>query len=65
MYISSPERQILYNDVVQYVLPSVGPTANVNNLITSGISRLRGFLMVPVIEVEEGKRKKAKIPFYY
>ena len=49
MYISSPERQILYNDVVQYVLPSVGPTANVNNLITSGISRLRGFLMVPII----------------
>jgi hypothetical protein len=49
MYISSPERQILYNDVVQYVLPGIGPTANVNNLITSGISRLRGFLMVPII----------------
>jgi hypothetical protein len=49
MYISSPERTILYNDVVQYVIPNVGPSSNVNNLITSGISRLRGFLMVPII----------------
>lgn len=48
-YISSPERTILYDDVVQYVLPLVGANANVNNLITSGISRLRGFLMVPII----------------
>jgi hypothetical protein len=49
VYISSPERQILYNDVVQYVIPNVGPNANINNLITSGISRLRGFLMVPIV----------------
>ena len=49
MYISSPEKQILYNDVVQYVLPGIGPNQSVNNLITSGISRLRGFLMVPII----------------
>ena len=49
VYISSPERSILYNDVVQYVIPNVGPNANINNLITSGISRLRGFLMVPII----------------
>ena len=49
VYISNPERQILYNDVVQYVIPNVGPNANINNLITSGISRLRGFLMVPIV----------------
>jgi len=49
LYISSPERTILYNDVVQYVIPSVGPTQTVNQLITSGISRLRGLLMVPII----------------
>ena len=49
LYISSPERTILYNDVVQYVLPNIGPNASVNSLITSGISRLRGFLMVPII----------------
>ena len=49
MYISSPEKQILYNDVVQFVLPSIGPNQNVNTLLTSGISRLRGFLMVPII----------------
>jgi hypothetical protein len=48
-YISSPERKILYTDVVQYVLPNIGPNANVNNLITSGVSRLRGFLMVPIV----------------
>jgi len=49
LYISSPERTILYNDVVQYVLPNIQPNQNVNSLITSGISRLRGFLMVPII----------------
>ena len=49
MYISSPERTILYNDVVQYTIPNVGPSSNVNTLITSGIARLRGFLMVPII----------------
>jgi hypothetical protein len=49
LYISAPERKILYNDVVQYVIPNVTPNMNVNTLITSGISRLRGFLMVPII----------------
>jgi hypothetical protein len=49
MYISSPERTILYNDVVQYTIPNVGASSNVNTLITSGIARLRGFLMVPII----------------
>ena len=49
LYISAPERKILYNDVVQYVIPNVQPNMNVNTLITSGISRLRGFLMVPII----------------
>eukprot|EP01036_Dinobryon_divergens_P061881 gene61881-biopygen31434 len=48
-YISSPERTILYNDVVQYVLPNISQNASVNSLITSGIARLRGFLMVPII----------------
>ena len=38
LYISSPERKILYNDVVQYVIPNVTPNMNVNTLITSGIS---------------------------
>lgn len=49
LYISAPERKILYNDVVQYVLPNIQPNQNVNSLITSGISRLRGFLMCPII----------------
>jgi hypothetical protein len=49
LYISAPERKILYNDVVQYVLPNIQPNQNVNSLITSGISRLRAFLMVPII----------------
>ena len=49
MYISSPERTILYNDVVQYTIPNVGPSSNVNTLISSGIARLRGFLIVPLI----------------
>ena len=48
-YISSPERTILYNDVVQYVLPNISQNALVNSLITSGIARLLGFLMVPII----------------
>ena len=30
MDISSPERTILYNDVVQYTIPNVGPSSNVN-----------------------------------
>ena len=46
-YLSNPTRKILYDDVVQFCIPGVGPTQNVNNLITSGISKLRGFLMVP------------------
>ena len=49
LYISAPERNILYNDVVQYVIPNVGYNQSVNNLITSGISRLRGLLMVPIL----------------
>ena len=49
LYISSPERNILYNDVVQYLIPNVTAMSSVNNLITSGISRLRGLLMVPVL----------------
>jgi len=49
LYISAPERNILYNDVVQYVIPNVGYNQAVNNLITSGISRLRGLLMVPIL----------------
>ena len=49
LYISSPERNILYNDIVQYVIPNVGVNQNVNNLITSGISRLRGLLLVPIL----------------
>ena len=48
-YISSPDKTILYNDVVQYVLPNISQNASVNSLITSGIARLRGFLMVPII----------------
>jgi hypothetical protein len=48
-YLSNPTRKILYDDVVQFCIPGVGPTQNVNNLITSGISKLRGFLMVPII----------------
>jgi hypothetical protein len=49
LYISSPERNILYNDVVQYLIPNVEANQSVNNLITSGISRLRGLLMVPIL----------------
>ena len=49
LYISAPERNILYNDVVQYLIPNVGYNQTVNNLITSGISRLRGLLMVPIL----------------
>ena len=49
LYISSPERKILYNDVVQYTLPNIAPNANVNSLITSGIARVRGLLMIPII----------------
>ena len=49
LYISAPERSILYNDIVQYVIPNVGYNQSVNNLITSGISRLRGLLMVPIL----------------
>ena len=49
LYISSPERNILYNDIVQYVIPNVGNNQSVNNLITSGISRLRGLLLVPIL----------------
>ena len=48
-YISDPQRSILYDDVVQFVLPNIGPNANVNSLITSGISRIRGMLIVPII----------------
>ena len=49
LYISSPERNILYNDIVQYLIPNVEYNQSVNNLITSGISRLRGLLMVPIL----------------
>ena len=49
LYISNPERTILYNDVVQYVVQNIPPSASVNTLLTSGMSRLRGFLMVPII----------------
>jgi hypothetical protein len=49
LYIRNPERTILYNDIAQFIIPAVAPAASINTLITSGISRIRGLLMIPIV----------------
>jgi hypothetical protein len=46
-YLSSPVKNIVYNDIYQYLVPSVAAGNNFNQLITNGIASLSSVLVVP------------------
>jgi hypothetical protein len=49
LYIQEPIKTINYMDYTNYFISNVGPNAQVNQLLTNGISRLRYLLICPQI----------------
>jgi hypothetical protein len=49
LYISNPEKTILYDDFVQYSVTNVSSNGQVNNMLSTGIARLKGILMSDVV----------------
>lgn len=45
LYISNPEKTILYDDFVQYSITGIPSNGQVNNMLSTGIARLRGILI--------------------
>lgn len=45
LYISNPEKTILYDDFVQYSITNIPSNGQVNNMLSTGIARLRGILI--------------------
>jgi hypothetical protein len=52
-YLSSPVKNIVYNDIYQYLISNVATNANINQLITNGISSLKSVLLVPFYTATE------------
>jgi hypothetical protein len=46
-YLSSPVKRIVYTDIYQYQVLTVGAGANFNNLITNGIAGIKSVLVLP------------------
>jgi hypothetical protein len=46
-YLSSPVKKVVYTDIYQYQVLSVGAGATFNNLLTNGISNIKSVLVVP------------------
>ena len=46
-YLSSPVKNIVYTDIYQYLVQNVSAGANINQLITNGISSLVSVLTIP------------------
>jgi hypothetical protein len=46
-YLSSPVKRIVYTDIYQYQVLSVGAGASFNNLITNGIAGIKSVLVLP------------------
>jgi hypothetical protein len=46
-YLSSPVKKIIYTDVYQYQVLSIGAGAVYNNLITNGIANIKSVLVLP------------------
>ena len=46
-YLSSPVKNIVYTDIYQYLVQNIASGANINQLITNGISSLVSVLTVP------------------
>lgn len=47
-YLSSPIKKIVYTDLYQYTVPTVGAGQAFNQLITNGIAGIKSVLIVPV-----------------
>ena len=48
-YFSQSKKKVLYNDILSYQILNVGAGANINELITNGISRPRYMLIYPFL----------------
>lgn len=46
-YLSSPVKNIVYEDIYQYLVPAITAGQNINQLITNGISSLSSVLVIP------------------
>lgn len=46
-YLSSPVKKVVYTDIYQYQVLSVGAGATFNNLLTNGIANIKSVLIVP------------------
>lgn len=46
-YLSSPVKNIVYTDIYQYLVQNIASGANINQLITNGISSLVSVLTIP------------------
>ena len=50
-------KKILYNDILQFMSQGIAPGGNVNQILTNGISRPRGLLVVPVLSAQTNGTK--------
>lgn len=46
-YLSSPVKNIVYNDIYQYLVPNISSGSNFNQLVSNGISSLSSVLVAP------------------
>lgn len=48
-YLSSPVKKVVYTDVYQYQVNSIGAGASFNQLITNGIANIKSVLVIPLL----------------
>lgn len=48
-YLSSPVKKVVYTDIYQYQVSSVGAGASFNQLITNGIANIKSVLVIPLL----------------
>ena len=46
-YLSSPIKKIIYSDIYQYSVPSIGSNQVFNQLVTNGIANIKSILLIP------------------
>jgi hypothetical protein len=46
-YFSSPNKKVLYNDLMSFIIPATASGGQINQIISNGISRIRSILIVP------------------
>lgn len=47
LYISNPNKTVLYNDIYQYTISGIPPATQFNQLITGGLAGVKSILLIP------------------